>query len=194
MRPETNLNISDETAFDSAQQRTLPFRIDGRTPPETPKLDLSSLPSLRRLTVRVEVFFNRDSRGSMKTFSCLPAAVRICKTASRLQHLTIGICIDHLASLASLSKIDFYPLVDLAKISPSFDHVDIYVYSTHGNVHRVNVLATLSKYEEVEGLIERGVWVLHVQEVPPTDPRFIEYPSRLISKFYFINDDVVPIV
>ena len=170
-------------------QQVPAYQSDAHTPSKTSNLDLSSLLQLRRFTVRVNVF----SRGDAKTFSCLPAAVRICGTASHLHHLTISICVGFHASLSSLSEIGFYPLVDLAKFSPAFDRVDIYVYSTRGYVSRDDILDTLAEYEGVEDLIERGVWVLHVQEVAPTDPRFLTCPSTSGSKFHTLDDNTVAI-
>ena len=181
---EVILNITDGTLYDSIQRRVLAYQWDDYTPSETPKLDLSSLPHLERLTIRMNVTYTRDGR---KTCSCLPAAVRICGTAPRLRHLTICICVD--SYLLSLSDIDFSPLVDLAKLSTSFDHVDIYVYSTKEYLFRVDVVRALAKYEGVLELIKQGVWVLHVQKVAPTDPRFIMSPSTFRKEFPRVSNE-----
>ena len=175
LRFEVILNIPDATMYDSIRKQVLAYQLDDYTPSEVPKLDLFSFPCLRRFTVRLDVVRTSDGR---KTCSCLPAAVRICKTASRMQHVAISICID--SYLLSLSDIDFSPLVDLGKLSTSFDHhVDIYVYSTKECLFRIDVDFALAQYEGVLELIEQGLWVLHVNEVAPTDPRFIACPLTL---------------
>ena len=108
----------------------------------------------------------------------------LAKTPSRLQHLAICICLDF--NFSSLSKIYFNPLVDLAKMSTSFDHIDTYVYGTNHDLIRPDVLLALSRFEGIEEMVEQGVWVLHVQEVAPADPRFILCPPN--TKFHFSRE------
>ena len=156
------LNISDKTTYDTIRQQCLPYQWNSRT---------------RRCLIFPPFPPCSCCRRLCRGHSCLSAAVKICKTAPHLQRLTIGIHIHR----GDLSKVGFYPLMDLAKFSASFDHVDIYVYTREGDgdLFRDDVIVALAKHQGVEELIEQGVWVLHVQEVPPTDPRFMARPTTM---------------
>ena len=131
-------------------------------------LGLSSLPCLRHLTLRLCIKFctGIDYAPDECSLSCIPAAVRVYQNASQLNRLTIDICVD-----VSLSKIDFSPLVDLARSSASFDQIDLYI--RRQDFSYIDAVSELAKYKGVEELIERGRLVLHVQEVAPLDSRFI---------------------
>ena len=126
-----------------------------------PKLDLSILPCLQHLTVHVEVYLDVDKN----SISSLPASVQICKTASQLQHLTFDIRID--SYHASLSDIYWSPLVDLATLSASIVHIDLYIRFTKGGFSRADVVSALAEIQVLKELIEQGVLVIHVDEVAP---------------------------
>jgi hypothetical protein len=132
--------------------------------PLIPSLNLSSLPHLEHLTIRVGVYCDLGDN----FFSCLPAAAEILKTASLL-HVTIDIWID--SNIGSLSNINFLPLTALAESSASFRHIDFYIHSRMEITHS-EVVSLLARYEGLRKLIERRVLVIHVQETAPKDPQF----------------------
>ena len=97
--------------------------------------------------------------------SCLPSAVKILKTASSLQHLTIEICNDDYGLWRS---IDFSSLAKLAE-SASFPHLDLYITdATHDEV-----VSKLVHYDSLRKWIEQGVLVIHAGETAPGTPQFI---------------------
>ena len=165
--------LADETAFDICQ-----LRLDYERIPPSLKLDLSSLRCLRHLTIRVAVNRPYLHRNHPRIFdvSSLPAAVGICKSVSRLQHLTLDLFVG--TYIPSVSDIDLSPLADLARSTASFTHIDLYMHSSRKHFpHKfADALSELAKYEGVGQLVERGALVLHVQRAAPTDPRFIMGP------------------
>jgi len=165
-----------ETAFDICQ-----LRLDYERIAPNLKLDFSSLRCLRHLTIRVAVNRPYMHRNHPIIFdlSSLPAAVGICRSASRLQHLTIDLFVG--TYIASVSEIDFSPLADLAKFSASFTHIDLYMHSSRKHFpHKfADALSELTKYEAVGQLIDRGSLILHIQRAAPTDSRFMMGPPIL---------------
>jgi len=144
----------------------------GNSPP-IPSINLSSLPHLQHLTVRVDVKSEDDSEYTdfdedIQEFcaSCLPSAVKILETASSLQHLTIEINKD----FGLWHSIDFSSLAAFAE-SASFPHIDLYIKDiTHDEV-----VKKLVHYDSLRKWIEQGVLVIHADVTAPGLPQFIYY-------------------
>ena len=96
------------------------------------------------------------------SISCLPAAVQICKTASKLRRLTIDIRFDSYHS--SLSDVYWSPLVDLA--SASIAHIDLYIRFDRMGFSRADVVSALAEIQVLKELIEQRM-VIHVDEFAP---------------------------
>ena len=134
--------------------------------PDIPLINLSSLPHLQHLTIRVDVC--HDFQGYVEKFcvSSLPSAVEILKTASSLQHLTIGICLE---AHSFWAKLDFAPLKALAKSPASFHHIDLYVR----DITHTRIVSKLSRYKGLKKLIEQGVLIIHAEETAPGNSRYV---------------------
>lgn len=99
--------------------------------------------------------------------SSLPSTVKILKTASSLQHLTIEICNGDYGLWRS---IDFSSFAELAE-SASFPHIDLYI--TDSTRDEDEVVSTLVHYDSLRKWIEQGVLIIHAGETAPGTPQFI---------------------
>ena len=107
-------------------------------------------------------------------------AVKILKTASSLQQLTIEIYVDGI----DVQKIDLTPLRFLTESSACFHHIDLYTYT--GLPSRPVTGAIMSSLLAKHGLmplIEQGVLDIHPEETAPTLSR--SYIARE-------NEDTLP--
>ena len=117
-------------------------------------IDLSSLPLLRNITLRVcEFDFRRHH------YSFLPEAVKILKTAASPRRLTLEI---HL--IRKNVSIDFSPLEAWAKSSASSNQIDIYISGI--SITHTEFLSVLEGYGCLTRLIEEGVVVIHFGNAP----------------------------
>lgn len=130
-------------------------------------IDLSSLPRLRHLTIRANLFLlQTDEFGSCS--SSLATAVDILKTVSSLQRLTFEIALHNIKE--SVFEADFANFVSLLKSSLTVHRIDLYVYFTSWrSFDYLEVVAFLMNNRGIVDLAERGVLVLHAQEAAPED-------------------------
>ena len=170
---ETDLRLTlDKTTYYLDTGKLVSY---SETPP-IPLINISSLPLLQHITLRVAVYYGNalasDSNSEYSDYdnaefciSCLPSAVEILKTASSLQRVTIAFINDH---IRVWHGIDFSSLAALAE-SASFHHVDFYCLSvTHSGI-----LSVLTHYESLKKWIENGVLVIHSDEAAPGISRVV---------------------
>lgn len=135
-------------------------------------INLSSLPHLQCLTIRAGVWFDQSPAYCSRedySFSFLPAAIEIIKTASSLHHLTIEISLG-LSGLEdpSIDRVDFSPLTALEEISTSLHHIDLYIFYHHkrDTITYFEIMSVLG--DHLGKVIARGALVIHLNEMAPT--------------------------
>ena len=158
----------------SVDLNTPPVDIHTRQSPQDldetrmPSINLSSLPHLQHLTVRLHVSQFHGRFCSYYCINSLFAAGKILKTVSSLRHLTVGISVH---PYLRLSDIDFSPLTALAE--SSHHRIHLYIIMFTKDILHSEVVSSLARYAGLMELIEKRVLTIHVGETAPGISPFV---------------------